>query len=494
MLPITFTLTSSDRRIFCAQLFITIAFLGSLFGILTTNLKPDDQLILILMLSIFILLNFVGFAFLRHTTSASLVFALLTTYIWVAYPVQLLITLHNPQSATFLVKFLRPEVIQYEITAAFYSVFPGIIALLTGLLIGRKKFTNNVSNGIYALRHHLFIITIVGIMLLKILIQTYLGIGIPGVRPEAFPIPFVVGFLEMLTRPGLFAIVNLYFYSIVRLREHKGLFIALFLILTNVLLSLRVGYKTELVLQGFLMGYYLFDLYDSMPKARRRLIAILTLLSIVTMLTLYPLMNVYRHKLLNEQDFSKAIARTGDAIQKETRSTFHSILGRINGIRAYYLTTKLGSNKTFHVGSLMNNNVPGLIMQELYGRDKDKAITAFGTTQLSVFYLIGGIPSLILGCLIIGTTIRWTTMFISNHVFSAPSSFEAYLPFFCILWVKVLAAGGGLPLYMKEFTLVLGCLYAMERMCYKRNLIPTNSELQNIDYGHEGNLKTPRSL
>ncbi len=197
-------------------------------------------------------------------------------------------TLHIPQSAVFLLTIIPPEVIQKEIVGAFHTVFPGIIALFIGLMIGRNNVPNNFSGSHFALRNNSFIMIIVGLMLLKIFVQTSMDIGLPSVEPKGLPIPFLVGFLDMVTRPGLLAIVNLYFYTVLRLREHKGLLIALSLMLINVLLSVRVGWKSELVIQGFLMAYYLFAVYDTMPKARRRLIAMVTLLSIVSMLVLIP--------------------------------------------------------------------------------------------------------------------------------------------------------------------------------------------------------------
>lgn len=474
-----------DKRILCGQVFVAMAFLCSLLGILTSDLRLVDQVILALMISILTLQNFIGFAFLQQNESASLIFVLLGTYLWVAYPVQLLFTIHNPQSAVFLLTFTRPEVIQNEIVAAFYTAFPGIFALFTGLLIGRNYFSSNSSNDNYVLRHNFFILIIVGIMFVKVFVQIFMGIGIPGSEPKGLPIPFLVGFLDMLTRPGLFAIVNLYFYTVLRFRENKGLWMALFLMFINVLLALRVGWKTELVLQGFLTAYYLFDLYGSIPKARRRLLATLTLISIVAMLALYPLINVFRHKLLNEQDFSEAITLTKDAVKNDTDSTLHSILDRINGIRAYYLAIKLASGQEFPLNSLLNGNVPELVKERLYGRDKDKAVTAFGTTQLSVLYLIGGIPYLTFGCLIMGATIRWTGAFINNRIFLSSITFDAYLPFFSILAVKVLASGGGIPLLMKEFALVLGCLFAMERLCYKKMSSETNDQRHSTPVGHE---------
>lgn len=42
-----------------------------------------------------------------------------------------------------------------------------------------------------------------------------------------------------------------------------------------------------------------------------------------------------------------------------------------------------------------------------------------------------------------------------------------------ILWVKVLAAGGMLPLYLKELALVVIFLFFVERICYTKKKTAT---------------------
>ncbi len=470
MLDIKIMGKSSDKRILFTKVFVGMALFFSLLTVLILDIKQEDQAPLILMISIFAMLNFFGFALLWQNKSASLILGALSLYFWIAYPGKLLLTLLNPQSAVFLLEFLRPEVIQNEIVDAFHTVFPGLIALLAGFLIGRNNIHANYSSTHYVLRHKFFIAIITCLMLLKIFIQTFLDIGLPGITPKELPIPFLVGFLALITRTTLFAIVNLYFYSVLRLGEHKKILIATSLLIINILLALRVGWKFELALQGFLIAYYILDpnVYKSMAKTQRRLISLLTLLCIISMITLYPLVNVYRNNLLAQQEFSEAIARTEVASKEKTASSLFSILDRIPGIREFYLAIKLGAGKNFPLNSLLNGTVPDLIKKRLYGRDKDKAITAFATTLLAVFYLIGGVPFLTLGCFIVGWSIRWTASYINNRIFLSSITFDAYLPFFIIAWVGILVTGGSILLLIKGFALVLGCLFVIERVCYSK--------------------------
>lgn len=459
---------TDDKRILLAKIFTALALVGSIFGILTADIPADDQAILTLMVSLLALLVFVGFTLLQHNKSASLIFALLSTYLWVAYPIKLILMIHDPMSSWVSQYFFQAQVVQNEITGAFYTVFPGIIALFVGFLTGRNNIPNEMSRDKYVLRHRYFISIIVCLMLLKISSQILWDIGLPGVRPQALPIPFLTGLLDMLTRPVLFAIVNLYFYCVLGFRERRGLLIAVSLLLINILLAVRVGWKSELVLQGVFVIYYVFDLYEYLPKKRRRFVAITSILLMIATINLYTFVNDYRNNILSGKTMSEAIAKAENKGEKShTSFSINPIFDRINGIGEYYAAIKLGAGRDFPLDSLLNDKVMDLILDKLYGSDKDKAVTAFGTTQFSVLYLIGGLPVLIFGCFIIGWSFRWISMCIRKYILSS-IAFNAYLPMLCILWVKVLCSGGLIPLYMKELILVVSLLYFVERVCYEK--------------------------
>lgn len=459
---------TDDKRIVLAKVFTALALAGSIVGILTADISFFDQAILTLMVSVLALLIFVGFTFLRDNKSASLILALLNIYIWVAYPIKLILMIHDPMSSWVSYEFFQARIVQNEISGAFYTVFPGIIALFVGFLTGRNNIPNELSTDKYVLKHHYFISIIVCLMLFKIFVQTFWDIGLPGVRPQVLPIPFLTGLLDMLTRPVLFAIVNLYLYCVLRFRERRGLLIALSLLLINILLAVRVGWKSELVLQGVFVIYYVFDLYEYLPQKRRRFVAITSILIMIATINLYTFVNDYRNNILSGQTMSEAIAKAENKGEKSPTSfSLNPIFDRINGIGEYYAAIKLGAGRDFPLDSLLNDTVMDLIPEKLYGPDKDKAVTAFGTTQFSVLYLIGEVPFLIFGCFIIGWSFRWISMFIRKYLLSS-IAFNAYLPMLCILWVKLLCSGGMIPLYMKELILVVSVLYFAERICYEK--------------------------
>jgi len=300
-------------------------------------------------------------------------------------------------------------------------------------------------------------------MILRLFNQIFLDIGLPGVIPKAIPIPYAIGVLELLSRPVLMVLVNLYFFYVIRLSDNKAIWIALSFLLINIVLGLRVGYKSELVIQGLLLIYYLFETLKYMSQNNRRFMKIFTVSLIALMVVLYPLINHYRSYILQGKNLSEAIESAQIKTDSQSNSFALSFLNRINGIGAFYAATKLGEGRDFSVNSIFNDDAMELIKEKLYGSEKNKAVTAFGTTQFSVFYLIGGSFFLAVCSFITGWLLRLGSIFLKFKVFKSKYTFQAYLPLLCIFWVKLLASGGSLMLYMKELLLVVIFLVLLER-------------------------------
>ncbi|BFU91058.1 MAG: hypothetical protein NTAFB01_22450 [Nitrospira sp.] len=425
----------------------------------------------------------VGQFVLRHNGAASIIFAVLSAYIWIAYPLKVILLIHDPMSSWVSHQLFEANIVRREISDAFYTVIPGIVALFLGFLIGGKHISYDSEEKI-VLRHSYFIAIILGLMLLKILVQTALDIGLPGIKPRLVAVPFLAGLLDMLTRPVLFALVNLYVYCVLRMNERRGLLLGFCLMLLNIALAVRVGWKGELVIQGLIIAFYLVDVYRYMPSQRRRFVAITAIAVMVATINLYTFVSEYRNYIVSGRTMSEAIEKAEDREKKNVSSmSLYPIYNRINGIDAYYAAIKLGRGKDFQLDSLLSDNVMDLIKEKLYGYDKDKAVTAFGTTQFSVLYLVGGIPFLTFGCFVLGWAFRWLAMCIKNRIFTSQVTFYAYLPFLCILWVKVLSAGGMLSLYLKELILIVVCFCCVERVCYRKEKLCASDD-QDITHAY----------
>jgi len=459
------------KRVSIAQAFNAIALVSALAGIMTSKGSSEDQTILSVIVTLYASVILIGQFLLRRNSDAFIMFAVLSVYVWIAYPLKVVVLLHDPMSSWVSHQLFEANVVQREISDAFYTVVPGIIALFLGFLIGGKSRSLN-RGGKVVLRHSYFIAIILALMLLKLFVQTFLDIGLPGVKPQMVGVPLVAGLLDLLTRPTLFALVNLYFYCVLRLNERRGLLLGLCLILLNVLLAVRVGWKSELVIQGLIIGFYLVDVYGYMEPRRRRFVGIAAIVIMVATINLYTFVAEYRNYIVSGRTMSEAIEKAENREKKSMSSlSLAPIYNRINGIDAYYAAIKLGKGKTFPVESLFSDNVMDLIKEKLYGYEKDKAVTAFGTTQFSVLYLIGGEPLLVVGCFGLGWIFSCLTMWIKDTLLTFETTFYAYFPFLCILWVKALSAGGMLLLYFKELVLILGCLYCVERLCCQRQKI-----------------------
>ncbi|MFK5950445.1 MAG: hypothetical protein QM500_16950 [Methylococcales bacterium] len=452
-----------DKRIILTKLFVAVIFLSSMLGVFLADNVTSDGFLAVTLFAILLLSNYLGFVLLRKDIPVLLIFSLFCVYVWLAFPFKLMLALYDPMTLWVSHSFFAPQEVSKEIAGAFIALFPGLLFLFVGFYIINFKFSPRKQYSILKIQHIKFISIIVSLMILRVLIQLFLDIGVPGLKPKPIPIPFAVGTLELLTRPVLLALVNVYFYYVIRFNDKKWIKVALLLCLINIALGLRVGYKSELVLQVLLLMYYLFEVFPYISKANKRFMSVFTASLLVAMIVLYPLVNHYRSYLLSGKDISEAVESAQVRTEKETSNVALSFLNRINGIGAFYAAKKLGEGEEYTISALFNDDVMDLIKYKLYGSAKDKAVTAFGTTQFSVFYLIGGGLFLSVCCLLIGIIIRYTSSFIQIILFKSKYTFNAYLPLLCILWVKLLSSGGNLMLYIKELVLVIVCLMLIER-------------------------------
>jgi len=454
---------SSDKRILFTKYFIASVFVITVVGMFTTEKSVSESFVLIATFLVLAVINYIGFYVLRNDVSGSLVFALLCLYIWVAFPLKLMVAVNDPAALWISKNIVDPDMVKAEIAGSYLSLFPALAFLFIGLFMFHWTNRAKKEYQMQKISNKLFISVIIALMGLRIFNQTILNIGVPGVEPTALPVPYLSGVLELMARPVLMALVNLYFYYVIRLNDRKAIWISLLLLLLNIVLGLRVGYKSELVLQGLLLVYYSFEVFPYLSKINRKLMMTATAGLISLILVLYPIINHYRSYLLSGMDISQAIESAQKRAEDNKESFALSFLNRVNGIGEFYAATKLGSGRDFGFSALLDNSVMDLIKEKLYGSEKNRATVAFGTTAFSVIYLVGGGIFLIVFSFIVGALIRGSVVILKYKVFRSGYTFQAYLPLLCILWVKLLASGGGMALYMKELFLVVVCLALLER-------------------------------
>jgi len=455
----------NDKRVQLTKYFIAAVLVVTVGGMFVPHKIVDDSFLAIVMYIVLAFTMYSGLYILKNDNVSSLIFSLLSLYIWIAYPFKLMIALNFPESLWISKGLVESKVVAQEIAGSFITVFPSLFLLLIGLFLFHRLRNVKSKYEIVKINHRIFIVVIIFLICIKVFSQVVLNIAVPGVAPTELPVPYLTGVLSLMSKHVLFAVVNLYFYYVIRLNDRNKILIPLLFIVINVVLSLRVGYKGEMVIQGLLLTYYYFDAYRYLSKSTRKLIAIVTVSMVMFAVIVYPLVNAYRHSILIGADFSKAVemAQKNSDKHNEGNSKLLSFLDRINGVSEFYGVTKIGKGREFGFDAILNDSVMDLAKEKLYGADKDKAKTAFSATYFSVFYLVGGDLLLAVSGFFAGWVIIWSLMFIRYKVFKSNFTFYAYLPLVCILWVKVLASGGNLLLPMKELMLVVFCLFLLEK-------------------------------
>lgn len=454
-----------DLRIKLAGIFIATAFVASMVGIMLTEIGSEEKSVFVVTLALFSLISIFGLVGLREREHEALMFALLVVYLWVAFPGKFLFMVSAPQMSWVSgPDFFGSDAILRDLPAIWLQVLPGILALLLGFVAAFTARYKDDDAAAVVPRAIGFSLAIASLLVLRVFCQKFLAIGLPGVRPMPLPVPYLVGLLALLVGPVLLAASNLFFYSALRCRNWGATLIAGCFVILNVYLGLRVGYKTELVFEALLIGYFLFAAKRFLSARQYRVFGMFAIISLLAAMTIYPFINYYRSYLLSGYDVSKAIEGAQKAQARSAAPMGVELINRVNGIDAFYVATKLGANAEFGIDSLVNSDVMDLFMKRLYGTHKEDAITAFGATQYASFYLIGGVGGLVLGCFVVGGAIRWWAYFLTKYIFKFPDTFTAYLPLYVIVWVKMLSAGGLGLLYIKEMLLVVGSLVLFERV------------------------------
>lgn len=455
--------TMGANKLALARMVLAISLISSIAGMLIADIDLVDKMAISILFSVLASSIYYGFHVLKNDKSNILIFIILSAYMWIAFPFKLMLAVNNPLTTWITEMFFSHITIRNEIASSFINVFPGILMLFMGFcfLHGKIRPVNKFNS--MQINHVFIISVIILLMALRVFNQLVLNIGIPGVKPNMISFPLITGILELLSRPVLMAFVNLYLFYVLRLNNKKGIFIALLLVIFNIIIGLRVGYKSELVLQGLLLVYYYLLLFPYLSKFNSKLIMFFTAFMLVTTVVLYPLINDFRFYLLSGENISAAVLGAQARYEDGNDSFFISFLSRLNGIDVFYAATKFGQNVNFGLDSIFNNNVMELIKLELFADKSDDAITSFGTTQFSVFYLIGGGLMLSLCSFILGWIIRASANHLNKNIFKLDFTFQAYLPLLCIFWIKLISSGGNLTLYIKEFILVVISLIFMER-------------------------------
>jgi hypothetical protein len=441
-----------------------VATFAGLMAVLFLSDYLRDEALLVTAIFALGVISWLGAMLVADADGYLIVYLLICIFLWIAYVVKFVFIVFDPLGSWLSQDFFAASEIRGDLGDAFLSVTPGLLALLIGMAaIGRTRWRSGNGDALPRMRNNVFVSVIVALLFLRLFNQMVLGIGLPGAKSAAFAIPFVGGVLELLSRSVLFALVNMYFYAVLRLKAQRGLLVAITLLLLNVALGLRVGYKSELVLHGVFVLYCIFQLRNQVSPARRRMMSMTAVVIISATVILYPLINNYRFQRLGGQAVSEAIASTLSSGTSAEPTFMLAIVNRINGIDAYYAATKLGAGIDLKWTAIFDNSVMDLIKQHLYGGDKDEAVTAFGTTQLSVLYLSGGMVGLICGGLLLGACIGTSFFALRRWVFRYAVTYEALLLSLCVLWVKLLSSGGLILLYVKEWFLVVFCVALIER-------------------------------
>lgn len=433
----------------CGLFFISLA------AVSISSLSIEQKLLFAVITLVLLRVTRYGFVAVQSDPIYAVVYGTIAAYLWFAYPGKLAGLVYVADSSWIADISFLPTALANDFADAFFVCSPGLMTILLGLSVPRLRRMERVSHE-ESLGISMFFF-ILGLLLLKVVLQVFLDIATPGVVPKELGIPFLVGILAFFVGFFLLTLVNVYLYHAILEKNAFKLRLAFFLVILLVLSDLWVGYKQALVIQAVVLSYYFSVARSNInAKMRGRMTLIMITVSLAAII-IYKYVNDYRYALLKGYDVWSAISTAVSGVQQGSESSLVSFVNRINGLDNFFAAMQMHRFYGFDFFALFDQSLGGNFNDALY--DGEDVNTQFGLTQFGALYVVGGMPLMIVGAFVLGCVMRGIARLILNKVLRRTSWAYAFAPILALWLVKVLFAGGVLLLYAKEIFFVGVMLY-----------------------------------
>ena len=489
----------ADTRIQLAKIGGLIALVASIVLTISSSVSGAYASYSMLAYLGFYIVSFSGFVVLRKDSSALLLYAVLSSYIWVAYVLKFSLVLFEPELALGL-GYSPSDAQSYFRLAVprFLVLSPALMLFVIGLWFGPVMKTDLMDENTRVpgtVNFGFFYLSILGILILKLVGQVFFDVGSPIRFGHGLP-PLILALYELVVQDAIIVLLNVLFFTLLYLRLKRGIIIASAALVANVILALSAGWKSAMVLQALTLAYLFFELRNRVSTKAKRRILIFSALFVGLMLVVYPYVNYYRFASSQGVDIQTAISKARKSVETDGRreqgSDSFGILDRIGGIGTYISIIGMGENKNFPLTSLWGNDFGNMVKYELYGAAADDVMVQFSATQFAALFLVGGWAGLYVGSFLMGMFFRIITSLLANRAFKYATTFHAYLPLLCFSWLSFLMGGGKLGIILKELLVVVVSAMILERLVFRKKQAPKLQ--QGRGPSDDNNIMQPRVL
>ena len=296
------------------------------------------------------------------------------------------------------------------------------------------------------------------LLVLKVLVYYVLKMGLPGVIP-VYEIPLIGGMLVFAVRIGLLFVINIFlFWSVYNKEDKKVVFLAVILTVMNFGIDASVGVKFSLIYQMYLyiIIFIVLEIYKKVSFKQYFLLVVLGTLVIFS----YAHLNYYRFGLLRDLGpFESIVFALENKPETSNFAYIFDILERISGIENFLVTLINESNfSKVNSSGLLFDDVAKQYTEVYSG--VEGAISASGSTQLSILYLVARenlIMFMCLAVLMFSAILTWFRLCFSKGLnwLGSPIGLSLYQAYLSIFAIYFSFGTGNMIFYIKE-SLVAG--------------------------------------
>ena len=385
--------------------------------------------------------------------------AVITLY-FIGYLTKFGLALYLSEDFWVVPRLISSKALISELPAAYLVTTVGYVSVLTGILAipSKKNFTREVPE--FQVHFSLIVSLLCGAYVVKLFLKIQYSLAIPSVEPQNMGIPYLAGVLSLVIDTGMIFPANTpLIFGLMRGRFSWAA-IGIVLAFGNAGIDLLFGSKDTVIYQIIICAILFYATYRGphlqMPKARRlvKSLAVPTGVLGLAVLIAYPLMNSYRFARISGLSFTSAVTSAVTGANYDDANPILSVYNRITGIEV--MTALMNTRNYLASDSILQNllstELVANIAYQVIGVEQSQ--TRFSVTQMGYFYVVGGYPTLIIGCLLIGVFFclaqEIALRFPVQNVMIV-----AFIPVLWILAAKLLLGGGNLTLALKELLIVM---------------------------------------
>jgi hypothetical protein len=133
-------------------------------------------------------------------------------------------------------------------------------------------------------------------------------------------------------------------------------------------------------------------------------------------------------------------------------------------VALFYLTDNVSG-----IFALLGSELADEFKVVVFGSRAEDVMTAFGLTQFAAIYISTGLIGLILGSFLFSFISVQLYRVILTSKYLSPLLIKALTPILAIFFVKMMLAGGGLLLYVKEILVVVSLAFTLSQLFMKKS-------------------------